>query len=59
MIELTEYAKEVLRRNPDKVKALMERQAVCRAIESCGLTVITIKEMNILLGIFPPGRTED
>lgn len=26
MVELTEYAKEVLRRNPDKVKALMRQQ---------------------------------
>ena len=26
MVELTEYAKEVLRRNPDKVRELMRQQ---------------------------------
>lgn len=55
MIELTEYAKDVLR-SPDKVRELRERQAISRAIETCGLTVITIKEMNILLHIGGEGK---
>lgn len=54
MTEITEYAKDVLRRNPDNVRELRDRQAISSAIESCGLTVITIKEMNELLHIDGP-----
>lgn len=51
MIELTEYAKAILRNNPERVKALQDRQAINRAIGSCGLTVISIQEMNVLLNM--------
>ena len=58
MTEITEYAKDVLRGNPAKVGELRDRQAISRAIESCGLSVITIKEMNVLLHIDGEGCPE-
>jgi hypothetical protein len=50
MIELTDYALEVLREHPREVRELQERRAITRAIKSCGLVVVSIKEMNVLLG---------
>ena len=49
MIELTEYAKKILRENPEVAHRIRECQAISRAVESCGLTIVTIQEMNVLL----------
>lgn len=59
MIELTEYAKAVLRDNPEKVRLLRDRIAICNTIRSRDLTIISINEMYVLLNVGGEGSCHD
>ena len=51
VVELTEYAKRIIANNPEKIRMLRERAGIGRVLHSCGLQVITIKEMNLQLNM--------